>query len=106
MVKLRNDWNLLQTDMEPDRIVNSALCGGSGGDLWTAALDKGADVYITADMKYHQILDACSLGMALCVVDHGEMERYSLAALCRLMALSNLPVVQLKDKGPNRLQIE
>ena len=109
MVKLRNDWNLSWVTGygEPDRIVKTAaLCGGSGGDLWTAALDKGADVYITADMKYHQILDACSLGMAICVVDHGEMERYSLAALCRLMALSNLPVVQLKDKGPNRLQIE
>lgn len=30
-----------------------AVCNGSGGDLWEAARAKGADVYITGDVKYH-----------------------------------------------------
>ncbi len=30
-----------------------AVCNGSGADCWRAARGKGADVYITGDVKYH-----------------------------------------------------
>jgi putative NIF3 family GTP cyclohydrolase 1 type 2 len=38
-----------------------AVCGGSGAELWEAALSSGADTLVTSDIKYHtaqQILDA------------------------------------------------
>lgn len=35
-----------------------ALCGGSGSFLLNAAIQKQADVYISADFKYHEFFDA------------------------------------------------
>src|SRR5690606_33844335 len=35
-----------------------AVCGGAGGFLLTAAIQAGADVFITADYKYHEFFDA------------------------------------------------
>ncbi|MEL6926752.1 MAG: Nif3-like dinuclear metal center hexameric protein, partial [Bacteroidota bacterium] len=35
-----------------------AVCGGSGGFLLRQAIAQGADVFITADYKYHEFFDA------------------------------------------------
>lgn len=75
------------------KIHKVALCGGSGGDLWKAASDAGADVFITADIKYHQIIEAVEAGLAIISVDHGEMERNSLDALADILSINlSLPV--------------
>ncbi len=34
-----------------------AICSGAGGDVIPTAISKGADVLITGDTKYHQMLD-------------------------------------------------
>ena len=40
-------------------MVNTvALCGGSGAEFIGVAIEKGADVYLTADCKYHEFQDA------------------------------------------------
>ncbi len=62
-----------------------ALCGGAGGDLLQATIDRGADVYITADVSYHYLLHAQLTKTHLIVVNHGEMERSSLPNLCELL---------------------
>lgn len=78
-----------------------ALCGGSGGDLWKVAYEQGADTYISADLKYHQILEACSMGMRIIIVDHGEMEKVSMPVLADLIAESTGIYVKLLDsEGP------
>jgi dinuclear metal center protein, YbgI/SA1388 family len=59
-----------------------ALCGGAGGDLLHAVLEMGADVFVTADVSYHYLLDAQLMKTRLVVVNHGEMERASLPDLC------------------------
>jgi hypothetical protein len=44
-----------------EKVSKVAVCGGSGADLWKAALSCGADTLVTSDIKYHtaqQILDA------------------------------------------------
>lgn len=33
-----------------------AMCGGAGSELVSCAIAKGADVYITGDMKYHEFM--------------------------------------------------
>ena len=38
-------------------IKRVAICSGSGGDVLPFAIEKGADVLITGDTKYHQMLD-------------------------------------------------
>ena len=47
-----------------------AVMGGAGGDAMRDALKKGCDTYVTADIKYHQFLDAAELGMNLIDADH------------------------------------
>lgn len=47
-----------------------AVMGGSGGDAMRDAIAQGCDTYVTADVKYHQFLDAAALGLNLIDADH------------------------------------
>ncbi|MDP4173799.1 MAG: Nif3-like dinuclear metal center hexameric protein [Bacteroidota bacterium] len=40
------------------KIKKVALCGGSGSELIGSAIAKGADAFVTADVKYHSFQDA------------------------------------------------
>jgi len=51
-----------------------ALCTGSGGDLITRDEVLGADVYISGDIKHHQVEEARLRGLELIIIDHYEME--------------------------------
>ncbi len=53
-----------------------ALCGGSGASLLSNAISSGADVYLTADIKYHDFFNA---GNKILLVDtgHFESEKFS-----------------------------
>ncbi len=43
---------------DPKRVVQRvAVCGGSGDSLMSVASERGADVYVTADVKHHRTLD-------------------------------------------------
>lgn len=64
-----------------DRIYKVALCTGSGGDLLEKVIALGADLYITCDLKYHQILNALNAGLNLVILSHHEMEEESLSYL-------------------------
>jgi len=55
----------------PESIRNTAYCTGSGGSLAPAAKSAGADVYVTGDLKYHQVLGA---GIFLIDVGHFSLE--------------------------------
>jgi dinuclear metal center YbgI/SA1388 family protein len=44
---------------DPHRLVERvAVCGGSGNAYLSAAVARGADAYVTGDVKYHQFFDA------------------------------------------------
>lgn len=47
-----------------------ALCGGSGGEFVETAARKGCDTLVTADVKYHQFLEARERGLNLIDADH------------------------------------
>lgn len=56
---------------DPARQVKKvALCGGSGASLLHEAERKGADLLVTADVKYHEAREAEALGIA--VIDAGH----------------------------------
>lgn len=79
------------------RISKIALCGGSGGGLWQDALNAGAQVYITGDLKYHDVQDAVAMGINMVQVDHGEMEWASMEDLSReISRCSGLETVLLE----------
>jgi len=56
------------------RIKTVALCGGSAGDFWPTALAKGADVYLSGDIKYHTAQDMVNNGLAFVDAGHYHSE--------------------------------
>lgn len=54
-----------------------AVCGGSGSFLLGAAKGAGADVFITADYKYHQFFDAED-HLSIFDVGHFESEQFTI----------------------------
>ena len=59
-----------------------AVCGGAGASLWKQALSKGADVYVTGDIKYHEALDMTAAGLNFIDAGHFSTERIILPVLC------------------------
>lgn len=47
-----------------------AVMGGAGGDSVMRAFEMNCDTYVTADIKYHQFLEAAELGINLIDGDH------------------------------------
>lgn len=58
----------------PGKIINRvAVCGGAGGFLLNDAIRAGADVFVTADYKYHEFFDADNR-IIICDIGHYESE--------------------------------
>ena len=58
------------------KIMNVALCGGSGSFLLKKAIGKKADIFISGDFKYHQFFDAENQ-ILIADVGHFESEQYT-----------------------------
>ena len=104
--RVKTAWGLTHLDAyapQEGSVTKVALCGGAGGSLWPAAKARGTELYLTADMKYHELMDANDAGLAVAVADHGEMERASLPELaCRLRVLTaedGVEVILLDARG-------
>jgi len=65
------------------KIRRVALCGGSGIDFLPHAINAGADVYITADVKYHQFFNA-DRKILLMDIGHYESEQVALTIINNL----------------------
>lgn len=61
-------------------IKKVALCGGSGQFLLNTAKRSGADVYVSADFKYHEYFDAEN-DLMICDIGHYESEKYTIDLL-------------------------
>jgi len=57
-------------------VKTAAVCGGSGCFLLNAAIGAGADVFITADFKYHDFFDAEGKTV-VADIGHFESERFT-----------------------------
>ena len=68
------------------RVRRVAVCGGSGAELWGAAQQRGADVLVTGDVKYHAALDMAAAGFAVVDVGHGPSESVALQVLASRVA--------------------
>lgn len=55
-------------------VYRIAVGGGSCGDSWREVLAAGCDTFLTADIKYHDFLDAASAGLNLIDAGHFETE--------------------------------
>jgi len=61
-------------------IKRVAVCGGVGSFLLPAAKGVGADVFVTADYKYHEFFDAEGK-LIICDIGHYESERFTIDLL-------------------------
>jgi dinuclear metal center YbgI/SA1388 family protein len=62
------------------KIKRVALCGGAGVFLLEKAIQSGADVFVTADVKYHDFFEA--IGKVLLVdIGHFESEQFTIDLL-------------------------
>ncbi|MDP4596264.1 MAG: Nif3-like dinuclear metal center hexameric protein [Crocinitomicaceae bacterium] len=78
------------TQLLPKKIEKVALCGGSGSFLLPDAIKAKADIYITADFKYHEFFDA-EEQLVIADIGHYESEQFT----------SELLAEQLTEKFPN-----
>ncbi|OSZ76850.1 Nif3-like dinuclear metal center hexameric protein [Chitinophagaceae bacterium IBVUCB2] len=66
-------------------IKKVAICGGAGSFLISKALAVGADVFITADLKYHEFFDANNQ-ILIADIGHYESEQFTINLLQELLA--------------------
>jgi len=72
------------TNLLSKEVKTIAVCGGSGGFLLPQAIASGADVFITADYKYHEYFDANG-EIIIIDIGHYESERYTIDLLHKLI---------------------
>lgn len=54
------------------KIKKVAVCSGAGGSYLEFAIQKGADAFVTGEIKHHEILNANKFG--ICIVDAGHFK--------------------------------
>jgi len=58
----------------PAAIGTVALCGGSGGELLSLAAARGVDLFLSGDLRYHQVAPWSSAPLAICDLGHYATE--------------------------------
>jgi dinuclear metal center YbgI/SA1388 family protein len=68
--------SIKHTQLLNKKVKRIAICGGSGSFLLKDALNTKADVFITADFKYHEYFDAENK-LIIADIGHFETEQYT-----------------------------
>ncbi len=85
MLKTAFDLSLIRhTPLLGKNIQKVAICGGSGSFLIEKAIASGADIYISADIKYHEFFDA-NQRILLADIGHWESEQYTTDLLIEIL---------------------
>jgi dinuclear metal center YbgI/SA1388 family protein len=77
--RLKETFHLSMIRHTPFRekpIQKVSLCGGSGASLLQTALETKADIYISADFKYHEFFDADNR-IVIADIGHYESEQFT-----------------------------
>ncbi len=73
------------TELIKKQIERVAICGGSGSFLLPFAKEKKADIYITADFKYHEFFDA-DKEIIIADIGHYESEQFTIDLLYEIIS--------------------
>lgn len=68
--------SLRYSALRDKKVKKIAICGGSGSFLLGDAIKNGADVFVTADFKYHQFFDAENR-IIIADIGHYESEQFT-----------------------------
>ena len=72
------------TAIRGKKVRRVAVCGGSGSSLLGNAISAGADIFVTADFKYHEFFDAEGK-VVIADVGHFESEQFTQDLLLELI---------------------
>jgi dinuclear metal center YbgI/SA1388 family protein len=72
-----NNKGIRHTPLTGRQVRTVAVCGGAGSFLISTALRAKADVYVTADIKYHEFFGAEGR-MLVCDIGHHESEQFTI----------------------------
>jgi putative NIF3 family GTP cyclohydrolase 1 type 2 len=87
LIKSRLKVSTLQVVGELDAHVSRVgICCGSGGELLSAAISAGCDVFFTGEATFHKSLEARTAGIALVLAGHYATERPAMEHLAALLA--------------------
>lgn len=81
------------------RISRVALCGGSGAEFIKTAIVKGADAFITADMKYHE-MQMTGEQILIVDMDHWTSEHFVVDIFAEILSPHLKVIKSEKDKSP------
>ncbi|WP_299288960.1 Nif3-like dinuclear metal center hexameric protein [uncultured Mucilaginibacter sp.] len=73
------------TSFTGKKVVKVAVCGGSGSFLLKDAIRAGADVFVTADFKYHEFFDAEGK-LVIADIGHFETEQFTQELLAEIIS--------------------
>ena len=78
------------TKLLNNEVKKVAVCGGAGSFLLSEAIAQKADMFVSADFKYHQFFDANNR-IVIADIGHFESEQYTKDLILEL----------IKEKFPN-----
>lgn len=84
-----------------DYVQTLAMCGGAGNEFMEAAIRQGADVYLSADFKYHAFQPAVGR-IGVIDMDHWASEHFTREVFAELLAGKVETVVSETDRSPVR----
>lgn len=91
---------------QANQVVRRVACvPGSGGSLLDAAAARGAECFVTGEMKHHEVLGALDRGVSVILAGHTETERGYLPHFAARLkeALPNAELlVSSSDRAPLR----
>ena len=82
-----------------ERVQKIAICGGAGADLVNEAIAQSADVYVSADFKYHE-MQAAAGQIAVVDMDHWVSEHFTREIFEQLLSPYIHTHVAKADKSP------
>ncbi len=88
MKELFNLDNIRTSELLKDKIDKIAVCGGSGHSFINNAMQKGAQVYITGDISYHEFY--CERGFMIMDIGHYGSE-YDVVGLFSKIISKKIP---------------
>lgn len=78
--------SLRYTDLLVNKPISKiALCGGAGGFLLEEAIRQGAELFLSADFKYHDFFRA-EKRIIIADIGHYESEQYAKELLCEIIS--------------------
>ena len=85
------------TPLLDKNVKRVAVCGGSGSFLTKKAIGAGADVFLTADLKYHEFFEADNR-VLLVDIGHWESEQFTID-LIAIFLQQNFPTFAILKTG-------